>query len=507
MKKIKQSVRAFKQKLDPAKEEEDGRARDYRVYSRCLETAYLNDESNNQDKKVTRDEQSILDTLADQLELSYKERKLMNYSIVPLKELDIDDIIKYLVKIGVVFYSKKNYRVFVADEVVRILRRVRGKEIADKYYRRVLKNLKDSQINLVAKKHGIDRKQTSEQKIKEILNEGIGFSNLLLSGIFKEGTMRSEKKTFINTLIEKGLKIEQSIEGRTSEVKVSNLIKYFAEKEKEDSVAISVEGYERLLKDLKTTLPSLSDQLRGEFEFQEKNVLNAKYLLDYNIKPLDVLYFVEDNELKLFCKAQEISTRGDERINVLEAYKDVANLMIENYEYIASRDLTTLRENGIPLKESELGIKFESITKLIFEQLGFSVDETLKQSLNNTKNKIDILLNLGGEELIIIECKSVKEKGYNNYSSVSRQVKAYMELAEKNGYRVVKSFVVAPEFTDEFVKECGLEYELNLSLITAQSLKKIFLAFKESKLRSFPYKLLLRDVLVNEERVIRAVSR
>jgi hypothetical protein len=32
-----------------------------------------------------------------------------------------------------------------------------------------------------------------------------------------------------------------------------------------------------------------------------------------------------------------------------------------------------------------------------------------------------------------------------------------MSLAEKNNYKVIKSLLVAPEFSDDFIKDCGLE--------------------------------------------------
>ncbi|WP_222933068.1 hypothetical protein, partial [Fulvivirga aurantia] len=105
------------------------------------------------------------------------------------------------------------------------------------------------------------------------------------------------------------------------------------------------------------------------------------------------------------------------------------------------------------------------------------------------------------------ECKSFKDKGFNKYSSVSRQIKSYIDLAEKSGYRVVKSLLVAPEFSDDFEKECGLEYELNLSLITSRSLKSILDGFESSKHKLFPYKLLLRDVVIKEDRILKAISK
>lgn len=506
VKKIKSKLKEFKTLID----NEDGdspRVRDYKIYRECLQTAYLNDIENNQENKITKDEQSILITLAKQLDLSQEEIKLINYMIVPLKSLDIDEIIKYLTKIGVIFYSRKNHQVYVADEVIEMLRRIRGREVTDKTYRRILRNLKDSQINLVARRHNIDRKLDRSQKIKEIITEGISFTSVLASGIFKEGTKKSEKKVFLNDLIEKKLKISENIRGAVFEAKLENLIVYLKTKDQEDKVSISINGYEKLLTDLSKTVRRLNRLLKDEFELQEPDVLSAKFLLNYNIKPIDVLYLIESDELKAFCQKHEISIRGNEVQNALEKYKDADDLMLDNYINIAKRDINALKENGIDIKESELGIKFEDVTKVIFKKLGFNVDEDLRKSISDAKNKVDIVLNLDKNEIIIVECKSVKEKGFNKYSSVSRQVKAYYDVAVKKDYRVVKTFIVAPSFSDDFIKECGLDYELNLSLITASSLKSILDEFAESQLDVFPYKLLLRDVVVDEKRVIKAIKK
>jgi len=79
--------------------------------------------------------------------------------------------------------------IYVADEVVRVLRKIRKKQIADKYYRRVLKTLKEPQINFVCRKHNIDvRELDYESKINEIIKEGISFSNLLKNELHKKGT-------------------------------------------------------------------------------------------------------------------------------------------------------------------------------------------------------------------------------------------------------------------------------------------------------------------------------
>ena len=486
---------------------DEPRVRDYRIYQECLKAAFNNDLANNRDRRITSDEQSILNALVLALDLSHEEVKLINYSVVPLKKMDIDQLLDYLVKTGVVFYSKKNHQIYVPDEVVVILRKVRGKIVPDKVFRQVLKNLKDSHINLLARRHSIDRKLDIHNKIKGIIKEGVNFRNALLVGIHKDGIKKSEKKEFLNLLIEKNLKIEERIKGASLEAKLDNLIIYFNEKEKEGNISISVDGFDKLINDLSSVLGQFQRQIRNDFEIQENTELTASMMLKYNLRPLDVLYILTDEQIKKFCDAKGISTRGNEIKNILESYKDIENLYLENYVHVSNRDLNSLTANGIDIKEGELGIKFEELTKSIFAGMGFNVDDTLRKNLNDSKNKVDIVISIEGQGLIIIECKSKKERSYNNYSSVSRQVKAYKNLAETKGHRVIKSFIIAPDFTDEFVNECGLDYELNLSLITAESLYKIYLSHKESELKDFPYQILLRDVLVNEERVIKALTR
>src|SRR5690606_22103393 len=165
-----------------------------------------------------------------------------------------------------------------------------------------------------------------------------------------------------------------------------------------------------------------------------------------------------------------------------------------------------LKENGIAIKESELGLKFEELTKSIFSGLGFNVDEIFKKKLNTQKDIMDILLNMGNDEIIIVECKTIKEKGYNKFSYVSRQLKSYQNLAQKNNLRILKILLVAPEFSDDFVYGCEMDTEMNLSLINASTLLKIHEAFKESSYKEFHH-VLFRDIVINEERIIKALSK
>lgn len=483
------------------------RKRDYQIYFACLDTAYQNDVLNNQENKITTDEKAILQTLSKQLSLSQEEVKLLKYLIIPLKKADIDSIINELKSSGLVFFSKKTNTIYIPDEIVRLIRKARGKEVADKFFRRVLRLMKESQINLICKHHNIDSKLPVDSKIKEIINVGAPFTSILIHEVHKPGTKVTDKKKFINDLCDRGLKISPPIKGTLIEEKTSNLIKYFEEIEKDDKVGISIDGYEKLLSDLDLNIKSLNSKLRAEFELQSEATFNCSHLLERNIKPQDVLELLTDNELTSFCQLKAIKTRGDMVFNILEAYKDTENLHLENYENIGFRNLNLLKENGIDIKEAELGSKFEDLTKKIFMNLGLNVDESLSKKINTAKDKVDILINLGNNEIILVECKTSKESGYNKFSSVSRQLKSYVKLISSKDYKVVKSLLVAPEFSDEFIKDCGLDYELNLSLITASSLLKIMNGFKSSRHKQFPHNILMRDVLIQEERVLKAIVK
>ncbi|NQX80413.1 MAG: hypothetical protein HRT66_00240 [Flavobacteriaceae bacterium] len=508
IKSLKNKTGALIKQLESDKSEiNNNRKRDYLIYKACVNTAYFNDNVSNRDTKITNDELSILLTLSNELKLSQEEIKLINYIVIPPVKLQIDKVINDLKVIGLIFYSKKNRQVYVADEVVKVLREIRNKQVADKFYRRFLKLLREPQVNVVCRNHNIDTKLPLEEKISNIINEGILFSNLLSNELHKEGITLTEKKKFVNEIWEKGLEMSVSLKGTTLEEKIANLISYFDEIEKDEKIGISIDGYGQLLSDLNETYPELNQLVRAEFEMQDEFVLKSEYLLDYNIKPRDILDIIENKELLEFCKKYDLKQRGNPVLNILDGYKDSENLFIENYVNIGFRDLNSLKENGIIIKEANLGLKFEEVTKNIFEKLGFVVDEDLKKKLNTKKNQIDIVLNLGEEGLIIIECKTVKESGYNKFSSVTRQMKSYIDLATGNGHNVVKSLLVAPDFSDDFVNDCDLDFELNLSLITASSLLKILGAFKVSKHKQFPYQLLMKDVLIKEDRIIKAINK
>ena len=358
---------------------------------------------------------------------------------------------------------------------------------------------------MIAKNHNINWRDGFEIKINKIIKEGINFSDVLIDDIFKEGTKINERKAFINELIEKSLNIDH-LKGVTLEEKIQSLVKYFDDIDKDDKVGISIDGYEKLIIDLTNVIPKIKIQIKEEFEMQEEN-LTSEFLLDYNIKPRDILDLLSEKDLKLFCEKMCVKSRGNLVTNILDKYKDAENLFIENYSLIAYRDLNQLKENGLNIKEPELGVKFEEITKKIFTKLGFNVDEKLRKQLNDAKNKIDIILNLNSDGLILIECKTIKDSGYNKFSSVSRQIRSYIDLAKSKNHHVAKSLLIAPEFSEDFEKECRENIQLDLSLITAETLVNILSGFKNTKHKQLPYQLLMKDVLIKEDWILKAINK
>ncbi len=506
LKHLKSRLKNLKSDIENDKSDlSEFRKRDYKIYLSCLKTAYQNDLENNREAKITSDELSILLTLSKELGLSQEEIKLINYSILPIKKMDIQDVINSLKNIGVLFFSKKENTIYLADEIVRLLRKLREKEIADKFLRRTLKIMRPPIINQIAKIHNVDRKLNNSEKIEEIIKEGVSLRGILLNDMYKDGTTLTDKKKQLSDLCEKGLNIS-TLKGSTLNDKINSLINYFEIIEKDEKVGISLDGFEKMLTELNESLPKLNKQLKDQFELQDEFILNANFLLNYNIKPRDILDLIDKDDLSKFIKNNGIKQRGDDILNILENYKDAENLFLENYENIAYRDLNQLKDNGIIIKESELGLKFEELTKIIFKKLGFNIDEKLKKTVNTLKDQIDILINLSNDEVIIIECKTSKEKGYNKFSSVSRQLKSYQKLVEANNLRIIKTLLVAPEFSDDFITDCEMDMEMNLSLLKASSLTKIFDEFKISKYSNLPH-VLFRDIVINEERIIKALKK
>jgi len=506
--KLESNIKYFKRLLENGDVDlEEHRRRDYQIYKNCVQTAYENDLIRNLEKHLSWEEKSILQTLEKNLELSNEEVRWISHSVIPLEKFKVDDLLNELKESGIIFFNRKTNTLYVPDEFIWLLREIAGIELPNKFLRRILKNLSDPEINLITKKHNINRKWSRKKKTQEILNQGINATNLLTEIIFRPGTSKTDKSKRLHALMEKGLEVDIDKFGRSFEEKVANLIKYFNELEKEDTISLSRDGFNSLLKDLIGTFPIINNKIKEEFELQDENVMSSELLYKYNIKPRDILYLFIRDELLKFCKGHNIKSRGNLIKNIIENYRDIDDLYIENFDAIGRRDLKTLHDKGLFVKEIELGLLYEKVTQRIFNRLGFNTDNKLKNSLNSSRHKIDILINLGNQDLMLVECKTKKDQEYNHYTSVSRQLKSYVNLCEKKKYHVTKAIIVANEFSDDFIEECEYSYELNLSLLTSKGLMKILDGFKNSTIKEFPVRLLMRNGLLNEDRIVKVLTR
>lgn len=77
---------------------------------------------------------------------------------------------------------------------------------------------------------------------------------------------------------------------------------------------------------------------------------------------------------------------------------------------------------------------------------------------------------------------------------------------QKSGYNVPQVLVVSNDFSDDFISECEYEYELDISLITSVGLVRILEGFKESHMKEFPVRLLMKDGLLNEDRIVKVLG-
>ncbi len=508
---LKERLKSFTDQLESDKKDsDDSRKRDYNIFRECVRIAYENDERENRDKIISKDEKTILNTLAQSLNLSIEEKRLIYFGIVPLvemkSEMEFDDIIKTLKKIGILFYKAKEHSIYIPDEIVWLLRDIKNIELPNKYFRRILRQLNDSEINRIARNHQITPQSDRNKKINQILLQGINVKNALLLDIHTKRTSKNDIKSYLQNLINKKLEIIVPKLGATAEERVSILIDYFKNLEQDENIGMSDNGFEELLSDLSKHFQTFDQLLRDEFELTQENDLNVDLLINYNLKPHVILDLLSNDELVEFCKSKGIKTRGNIRNNIRESYKDVENIYIENFELISKRDLASLKEKDIFIKESELGIKFEEITKKILGELDLKVNEELRKKINTKRYQMDILLDLGNNEIIIVECKSVKKGDFSNYSSVSRQLKSYKNLCEKKGFHVSHIILVSPDYSQDFIGACEYDQELNLSLISSSGLLKIKKAFKNSPQSKFPINLFIKKGKLNEDRIVDSIS-
>jgi len=150
-------------------------------------------------------------------------------------------------------------------------------------------------------------------------------------------------------------------------------------------------------------------------------------------------------------------------------------------------------------------LKFEEVTRAIFEQLGLQVDEDLRKQISTAKDKADIIVSLGGGDVIVGEVKSYKNGDFPKYLSTSRQVKSYVNCCEANGKRVVQALIVAPSFSQDFIDSAEMDADINISLLEADGLKSILTAYKSRRNPKFSEKLLTKGGLLKADLIAKMI--
>ncbi len=458
----------------------------------------------NREAKVTDDERTILNTLAERLGLSNDEAFAIENIIIPMPAGDVHGAINYLKEIGVIFISKRRSEVIIPDEIVSMLHKIKQKELADKHVLRILRSLSDAELSNILrahdqKSHGVPR----SEKIHFIKHSGASIRSVLSRDIFSKETIKQRKERLRALIDELGI---QTIKlGKTLDDRIDIIISALNECVDAEFQVLSASGFKELVLSLSETNPPVIDRLRGEFEIEDTETLDPERLRALNISSIDILYMYSNDEIRGIRDSLNLSKRINPRTAILESFASANDKLIEDFEILASRDMAGLADAGIVIKEADIGQKFEEVTKTIFEQLGLNVDEDLRKLINSSKDKADIIISIGSDDVIVGEVKSFKNGDYAKYSSTSRQVKSYVNRCEANGNRVAQVLIVAPSFSPDFIISAEMDTDINISLLEAKGLKNILTAFNSKRKPNFPAKLLTKGGLLKADLIAKAI--
>ncbi|OEE59240.1 hypothetical protein A1OQ_15780 [Enterovibrio norvegicus FF-162] len=489
-------------------EEESGdidRLSRLRTYRDCMAVAFNNDLKSNRTAKITEDERTILNVLAERLGLSREEVFSIEHSIDPIPEHGIDSSLELLREHGAIFINRRRSEVMAADEVVEIFHEIMGKEIHDKYALRILRSLSDAELSNILKFHGHKTRGISRQdKIATIAHSGLSIRSILANDLHAENTTQNQKKDRIKILIEEMDLDIQRIGSRLQD-RIDVLLDFLKKNEEDEFNALSVSGYKELLESLSQATSNVESRIRSDFEIENKETLDPEHLKSLSITPLDILYLYSNDEIKTIRNDMGLPRKGNPRTQIIESFASANDRLIENYHLLASRDLQGLANAGIDIKESDIGVKFEEVTRSILEQLGLNVDEDLRKDINTAKDKADIIVSLENDDVIIGEAKSFKNGQFAKYASTSRQVKAYVKRCEVNGHRVAQVLIIAPEFSSDFIDAADMDTDINISLLEATGLQKILAAFKQRRNPNFSPKLLTKGGLLKADLISKSI--
>ncbi|MBZ9612305.1 hypothetical protein [Rheinheimera maricola] len=506
----------IQQDLDSNLTEDYGHAHRLKIFRDCLNVAYTNDERINRQANITDDERSILNTLAHHLKISHDEVVAIEHLSEPIKagKQTVENCLQELRDMGVIFVNRKTSEVLIPDEVVTVLNQIQGKELADKHLLRILRVLSDAELSNVLKSYGKRIRSVSRaEKISTILHSGIAVRDMLSRDLFDEADNQNKRKERLKQLIA-DLDIDADKIGFTLDERIDVILQSLNTAADHEFDAISATGYKEMFDALvqnfqgtdATGVPeTLIQRIRFEYELEETEEINVERLRALSITPHDVLYLLTNDEVKELRDNLKLPRKGNPRTNILEAFANANDKLIENYAALAKRDLLALKAVGIEINEADIGVKFEEATKTILEQLELDVDEELRKSINTAKDKADIIISISDDDIIIGEAKTCKEGDFAKYSATSRQIKAYVNRCENQGKRVAQVLIIAPSFSQDFIESAEMDTEVNISLLTAEGLKQIYDAYKAKRRPNFSARLLTKGGLLKAELIAKSI--
>lgn len=475
------------------------------IYHACMSEAYTNDKRNNRDSKITDDERGILNVLSAHLGLTTDECAALEHLVDTIPKDGVLEALNILRDMGVVFISKKRQEVFVPDEIVELLNEIQGKDSADKHRLRLLRTFSDAELSNVLKAHGrkirgIDR----ADKIHTIIHSGLNARELLAADMHAPEDNQNQRKDRLKQLIA-DLEIDTDKLGTTLDERIHLIITSLANATEKEFDSLSASGFKELMKTLEEHFPTIVKVLKTQFELEENEVVDTEKLRALSITPYDILYLLSNEEVKTVRDSMGLSKRGNPRFSILECFANATDKLIDNYDLLAKRDVNALREVGADVAEADIGVKFEEVTKAIFEIMDLNIDEEVRKEINTAKDKADIIISLSDDDIIIGEAKTCKSGDFAKYSTTSRQVKAYVSRAESLGKRVAQVLIIAPSFSDDFIESAEMDTEINISLLEAKGLKLILDAFKSKRNPKFSAKLLTKGGLLKAELIAKTI--
>lgn len=513
MTEVGKSRDAFKNTLNDEKDENDldvdeNRLRDYRIYADCVNVAYSNNEEEyNQNKNtanISNEERSVLSCLANGLGLSHSEARGLYLSQIPdfTEEKSIDEVISSIVSAGVGIYIKKQLTLYIPEEIIEILRDIRGIRIERKYLRRILVNLPSKTLSNILRRHQIKPSRDSD-KLNLVLDSGLDVEEILKVDIYPENCSESSKKKMFVEFVTNSLGLpDDAVSGRTMNEKIESFIGYIRQDENERKDTISVDGYDQLISKLGPARVKIAFEILG-LDFQDPEKISAKQLLDYDILPKDILYTFSDEVLWQICTDMDVQFYKNMNVmtlvsKILANLNDSENIFIEHYEELANNDSVALARVGLTAPNGNFGLKFQTTTQTIFEKLNLSVRQLKNPSDRN--EYADIILDFGEAGIVIVECKSSK-RDYSKFTSVSRQVASYARDYMKE-HTVLGVLIVSNSFTQDFIDSAEKVSDFDLYLITAHDLKKIYDELKKTTKFKINYRNLLKNTVVKPDLVI-----